>query len=131
MNKPRLRFFLDEGVPRAVGRVLEGFSHEVIYLHQSISPGSSDIVVCAAAEANDAILVAIDGDMREIAKGHGISGGRYKKLSLIKLSCNETQAAARISQFIALIEEEWRLSESKTARRMFVDLSDSRITIFR
>lgn len=131
MKKPRLRLFLDEGVPRAVGRKLDDLGHDVIYLHEAIALGSSDLLVCAAAEANSAILVALDGDMRQIAKGHGVSNGRYKKLSLIKLSCSEVQAAARIEQFIELIESEWRLSNEKVGRRLFVDVSDSRITIFR
>jgi predicted nuclease of predicted toxin-antitoxin system len=122
---------LDEGVPRAVGRVLESLEHEVIYLHQAIAPGSSDLIVCAAAEANESILVALDGDMREIAKGHGVSGSRYKKLSLIKLSCNETNAASRVRQFIELIEAEWRISDAKASRRLFIDISEGRITIYR
>ena len=131
MRKERLRFFLDEGVPRAVGKFLETAGHEVIYLTEAIAPGSSDLLVCAAALANEAILVALDGDMREIAKNHGVGNSRYKKLSLIKLSCNETVAASRLSQFMELIETEWKIASTKASRRLFVDLSESRITVYR
>jgi predicted nuclease of predicted toxin-antitoxin system len=123
--------FLDEGVPRSVGRLFESNGHTVIYLEQAVDRGSSDPIVATAAQANACILVALDGDMREIAKKNGVSNSRYKKLSLIKLSCNETQAANRVLQFLALIESEWKISTEKSARRLFIDISDSRITIHR
>jgi predicted nuclease of predicted toxin-antitoxin system len=126
-----LRLFLDEGVPRSVGRAFESSGHAVIYLEQAVERGSTDPIVAIAAQANDCILVALDGDMREIAKKNGVSNSRYKKLSLIKLSCNETQAANRIAQFMKLIESEWHISEEKFSRRLFIDISDSRITIYR
>jgi predicted nuclease of predicted toxin-antitoxin system len=123
--------FLDEGVPRSVGRILEASGHTVIYLEQAVDRGSSDPIVATAAQANECILVALDGDMREIAKRNGVSNSRYKKLSLIKLSCNETQAANRISQFLPLIVSEWEISDEKLSRRLFIDVGDSRITIYR
>lgn len=118
-------------MPRSVGRFLEASGHNVIYLEQAVDRGSSDQIVVAAAQANDSILVALDGDMREIARRNGVSNSRYKNLSLVKLSCNETQAANRLKQFLPLIESEWLLAEEKLARKLFVDISDSRITIFR
>jgi predicted nuclease of predicted toxin-antitoxin system len=122
---------LDEGVPRSVGRVFEANGHTVIYLEQAIDRGSSDQIVATAAQANDCILVALDGDMRETAKKNGVSNSRYKKLSLIKISCNETQAANRVSQFMQLIASEWHISDEKLSRRLFIDVGDSRITIYR
>jgi predicted nuclease of predicted toxin-antitoxin system len=100
-------------------------------LEQAVERGSTDPIVVIAAQANDCILVALDGDMREIAKKNGVSNSRYKKLSLIKLSCNETQASNRVSQFLQLIESEWQIAEEKLSRRLFIDISDSRITIYR
>ena len=120
--RPRLRFLLDEGVPLSVGRALEEHGHEVIYLWEATPRGSDDPVVCAAALANDAILVALDGDMKTIARGHGISSRRFARLSLIKLSCSEPSAMARISGAMSLIESEWRFSEGKAARRLFVEI---------
>lgn len=114
-----------------MGRVFEANGHTVIFLEQAVDRGSSDQIVATAALANDCILVALDGDMREIAKRNGVSNSRYKKLSLIKLSCNETQAANRVSQFLQLIASEWLISDEKVSRRLFIDISDSRITIYR
>lgn len=131
MTSKALRLFLDEGVPRSVGRAFESRGHIVIFLEQAVDRGSSDPIVAAAAQANDCILVALDSDMRTIAKKNGVSNSRYKKLSLIKLSCNESQAANRVASFLTLIESEWQISEEKFARRLFVDIGDQRITIYR
>lgn len=131
MSKVSLRFFLDEGVPKSVGLLLRSEGHTVIFLEDAIARSSEDQVVAAAAMFNDCILVALDGDMRAIAKGNGISNSRYKSLSLLKLSCNEVQASARVKQFLPLIISEWFVSEEKLARRLFIDIGDSRVTVYR
>jgi predicted nuclease of predicted toxin-antitoxin system len=117
--------FLDEGVPVSVGRVFETRGHEVIYLAEALQPGSPDPLVCAAAEANDAILVAHDGDMREHARRHGVGQRRFRRLSLIKLSCRESQAARRVDEAMALIEAEWERSQGSDDRRIFVEIKKS------
>jgi predicted nuclease of predicted toxin-antitoxin system len=124
-SRPVLRFFLDEGVPLSVGRALVNAGHQCIYLSESVAPGSPDQIVCAAAEANDAILVALDGDMKQIARQHGVSNKRFKTLSLLKLSCKEPQAASRVEQALTLIEHEWNFSTEKRARRLFVEIGDN------
>ncbi|MEF2071895.1 DUF5615 family PIN-like protein [Consotaella aegiceratis] len=126
-----LRVFLDEGVPDSVGRMFAKHGHTVIYLRDAIAKGSPDLLVCAAAEANDAILVAIDADMKQIAKRHGVGNGRFKKLSLIKFSCTEPQAALRLEQAMSLIEHEWTISKAKAARRLYVEISSSVIRTYR
>ena len=118
----RLRFFLDEGVPHSVGQALDEAGHEVIYLQQVMATGSPDQLVCAVAEANDAILVALDADMKQLARRYGVGSRRYKRLSLIKLSCRETRAAARIKAALTLIEHEWAYSEGNTDRRIFIEI---------
>ncbi len=85
-DRPVLRFFLDEGVPVSVGRVFKAAGHEVMFFDGSMAKGSPDHAVAIFAEINDAILVALDGDMKRIARGYGVGGGRYRRLSLIKLS---------------------------------------------
>jgi predicted nuclease of predicted toxin-antitoxin system len=127
----KLRLFLDEGVPDAVGRQFVAFGHEVIYLRDCIATGSPDDLVCVAAEANEAILVACDGDMRQMVKRFGIGNGRFKKLSLIKLSCPEPQAANRLKEAMTLIEHEWRVSQAKTARRLYIEVSPAVIKTMR
>lgn len=122
----KLKFLLDEGVPNSVGAKLVSLGHEVIYTNTSdvVMRGSPDKLVATAAVANDAILVALDGDMRKIAQGHGYGSKRYKKLSLIKLSCSEPSAATRIEQFMGLIEYEWDCFDEKGNRRIFIEIGD-------
>jgi hypothetical protein len=126
-----LKLFLDEGVPDAVGKAFENAGHEVIYLRDSIATGSPDELVCAAAEANDAILVACDGDMKRLVKRYGVSNGRFKKLSLIKFSCNVPLAASRAAEAMSLIEHEWHISNKKTARRLHIEINTDVIRTFR
>lgn len=79
-------------------------------------------LVCAAAEANDAILVAIDRDMRAIAKRHGVGQNRFRLLSLIKLSCRETRAPERVERAMSLIEHEWKYSAGTSGRRLHIEI---------
>ena len=102
---------------------MEG-GHEVAFLNKELARGSSDHLVCAIADINNAILVALDGDMKRIAQGHGVSSGRYLKLGLIKLSCFEPDAAMRVRAAMSLIEHEWNVTSGSTGRRIFVEISD-------
>lgn len=127
-----MRFFLDEGVPRSVGTVLHERGHEVIYLADAISLGSPDDLVAIAALHNEAILVACDGDMKQMAKKYGISNSRYRNLSLLKITLRHlTQAKHRVEQAMSLIEHEWKVSEGKRARRLFIEIRDEKISTSR
>lgn len=120
-----MKFFLDEGVPVSAGRPLQEAGHEVIYFNESgIAKGSADPMVCLAAQLNDAILVALDGDMRAIAKGNGVSNSRFKSLNLLKLNCRESQAAKRIALSLSLLEHEWAVGKGQV-RRFFVEIGNS------
>lgn len=121
-GRKRLRFFLDEGVADSVGAFLASEGHHVIYLRESIPTGSSDPLVCIAAAQNDAILVAHDADMKGLVKKHGVGNGRFKRLSLIKLSCPEPRAVDRMREAMSLIEHEWAISSSKTSRRLYIEI---------
>lgn len=121
-RKKKLRLFLDEGVPDSVGRIFASFGHEVIYLRDAIEPGSPDTLVCATAEANDAILVACDGDMRELARQHGVGRMRFKKLHLIKLSTEAPKYDGRVKLAMTLIEHEWGICSMKRGSRLFIEI---------
>lgn len=130
-GRPILRLFLDEGVPDSVGHTFLEAGHQVGFLNKSIARGSSDHLVCAIADINNAILVALDGDMKRIAQGYGIGSRRFLRLGLIKLSCFEPDAAKRVRSAMSLIEHEWMISESSEGRRIFVEISDTVIRSFR
>jgi predicted nuclease of predicted toxin-antitoxin system len=88
-------------------------------------------LVCAAAEANDAILVALDGDMKTLAQRRGVGQRRFRKLSLIKISCKATRASDRLTDAMSLIEHEWNHSEGQADRRLFVEIGADVIRTFR
>jgi predicted nuclease of predicted toxin-antitoxin system len=131
VTKQRLRLFLDEGVPASVGREFSDSGHDVIYLKDCIATGSPDDLVCVAAEQNEAILVACDGDMKQLVKRFGIGTSRFAKLSLIKLSVNSPQCAPRIRQAMSLIEHEWNVSEGKSTRRLYIEIKSDVIRTYR
>jgi predicted nuclease of predicted toxin-antitoxin system len=126
-----MRFFLDEGVTVSAGRVLEAAGHEVIFFDRSgLLKGSDDPIVCIAAEANDAILVAHDNDMKTLARGHGITPPRFRTLNLLQLLCREATSPARISEAMSLIEHEWIKGEGRE-RRLHVVIGDTMIRTYR
>ncbi len=63
-------------------------------------------MVCIAAEANDALLVAFDNDMKQLARRHGINLARFKRLNLLKFECEEPRAADRLEAAVSLLEHE-------------------------
>lgn len=130
-DRPSLRLFLDEGVPDSVGHAFMEHGHQVAFLNKELVRGSPDHLVCAIADINNAILVALDGDMKRIAQGHGVGSGKYLKLGLIKLSCFEPNAAARVREAMTLIEHEWNVTAGKEGRRIFIEISDKVIRSFR
>jgi len=94
----RIRALLDAGVPDSVGAVLEEHGHMVIY-HRNVLPEKTpDVVVAATALENEAVLVAIDNDMKQLAQRYGMTarGDKFARLSIIRLCCNETMAAQRL-----------------------------------
>lgn len=126
-----LRFFLDEGVPDSVGRVLVQAGHMVIRHRDALAPGMVDEVVAATALANDAILVALDADMRTIARGYGIGQSRFRTLSLLHLSCSEPRASRRVEEALSLIEHEWLRGSEAGRRRLFIEVGNDVIRVWR
>jgi predicted nuclease of predicted toxin-antitoxin system len=119
-----IRVLLDEGVPDSVGNAFSSNGHEVILHRDVLAQSATDELVCQTALINAAILVAQDKDMRQIAKRFGSPSmnNRFSRLNLIRICCEETQAAKRILQAISFIEHEWKFSCEKVARRLWVDI---------
>lgn len=126
-----LIFFLDEGVPNAVGHALSERGHKVHYGNKELIRGSPDQVVCMAALNQGAILVAADHDMKQIAKANGVTTGRFKTLSLVHLKCRIPGAAAKIRGTISLIEHEWLCREGSQTRRIWLEIQENVIRIVR
>lgn len=128
-----MRFFVDQCVPESVSKKLEEYQHDVTRLREQIAPNSPDSLVAAVSEANDAILVTMDGDFKSIASRYGIGRSRYRRLSLIRFEkCRESLAARRLGEAMSLIEHEWEIAgKLGTDRRMFVVITSSTIRTHR
>ncbi len=127
-----MRFFLDEGVPRSVGRFLASKGFEVLYLEEKTAKGSTDTTVAAVSEANDAILIAFDSDFKSIAQRAGFGHRRFRRLSLLRFEkCRESAAADRLERALSLIEHEWSLGNGDRDRRMFVVIQAAAIRTHR
>jgi predicted nuclease of predicted toxin-antitoxin system len=124
---------LDEGAPDSVGRVFAQRGHTVIYHREVLPQGAPDEVVCAAALTNDAILIAVDGDMKRLAKRYGTTpeNTRFARLSLIRIGCNGALSAQRVDQAMTLIEHEWGFTAAKAARRLWIDIGPHNIRTLR
>ena len=95
--------------------------HELIPFESVVARGSRDELVCIAAEANDAILVAFDNDMKQMARRHGVTPARFKRLHLLKFECDEPMAANRLEEAMSLLEHEWKtLGLRQATRRLFL-----------
>jgi hypothetical protein len=127
----RLRVLLDEGVPQDVGRTFEQHGHEVIPFEDAVRRGARDELVCAAAEANAALLVVYDNDMKQAARRHGVGSARFKRLNLLKFTCPEPMAASRLAEAMSLIEHEWAVAEKSIGRRVYVEISTHVLRTFR
>ena len=111
---------------------LEKCGYEVIRLREKTAPESPDALVAAVSEANNAILVTMDGDFRTIAARAGIGRNRFRKLSLIRFEkCRESKAAARLDAAMSLIEHEWKIGSGERDRRLFVVITADTIRTHR
>lgn len=127
-----MRFFIDHCVPESVAKALESAGREVIRLRTKTAPDSPDTLVAAVAEANSAILVTMDGDFKSIAARTGIGQRRYRRLSLIRFEkCRESQAPARISAALSLIDHEWSVGNGSKDRRIFIVITPEAIRTHR
>lgn len=125
------KFFLDEGVPQSVGHALIENGHEVIFFREAAIPGSPDPIVAEVALQNLAILVAIDSDMKTIARKRGVSNNNYRRLSLLKLSCKETKAASRVIECLPFIELQLKVSNPSSKRQFFVEIGQDVLKIYK
>jgi len=122
---------LDEGVPAGVGFAFIRHGHTLIRFEDVLSRGSPDDLVCKAAEANDAMLVSFDNDMKQLARRHGITPARFKRLNLLKFECEEPSAADRLDGAMSLLEHEWNVAKQGGSRRAFVVIGKQVLRTYR
>jgi Domain of unknown function (DUF5615) len=115
---------LDEGTPAQLAEPFRLRNHGVIMFGEVLSASAKDSVVAATAIQNNAVLIAVDRDMRQLAKrwGNAEDGGRYKQLHLIFIGCNAVLAPKRTEYAMSFIEHEWAIACQKAARRMWVTI---------
>jgi predicted nuclease of predicted toxin-antitoxin system len=130
-SKVILPLFLDEGAPKSVGKFFIDRGHDVTFLAEAIARGSPDLLVAEVAVRSDAILVAVDKDMRQIAKRHGVGSIRFKRLNLLQFRCTAVQSIHRAKEAYSLIEHEWGIARTKTARRFWVEIGNDYIRTHR
>ena len=127
-----LKFYIDENVPRSVGERLASAGYTVILAKEATGEGAADPVVCAAAEANQCVLVSFDKDMRRAAHRSGLGGkARFSMLSLIKFYCFEPDAARRVAEALSLITHEWDYAIGAERRRIFIEIGSTYIRTHR
>jgi predicted nuclease of predicted toxin-antitoxin system len=128
---PKLLVLLDEGVPAEVGNVFRRHGHELIPFKEVLTPGSADDLVCTVAQANNALLVAYDNDMKQYVRRQGQGPDRFKRLHLLKFNCPEPMAAKRLEEAMSLIGNEWAVAHQQVARRVYVEINTHDIRTFR
>lgn len=127
----QLRFMLDASAPESVAKAIEAAGHVAIRHNDVLAESTPDIVVCETAIANDAILVAVDADIKQLTKRFGNQNDRLKKLSMVLISCNSVMAAKRLTQAMSIIELEWRVSQQKVSSRLWLEIANHRFTTYR
>jgi len=131
-GKP-LIVLLDEGTPILSATPFLDRGHQVIYHDDVLSGGASDEVVVATAILNKAALIAVDVDFKRIVKRFGPpnSSEKYSKFDLIFIGCDPVMASKRIEHAMSFIENEWAVSREKASRRLWLDISNHRLTTHR
>jgi hypothetical protein len=76
-------------------------------------------------------LVAFDNDMKQLARRHGVTPARFKRLALLKFECEEPKAADRLEQAMSLLEHEWAVSLQPAMPRLFVIIGKQTLRSYR
>jgi hypothetical protein len=89
---------------------------------------SPDPVVATVGDMDGAILVSCDHDFDAIAPRilKGVRA-RFRKLSRLSIRCAEFHAARRIGEAMELIELEYRTAQSRSDKRMFIEIQTTGI----
>jgi predicted nuclease of predicted toxin-antitoxin system len=126
-----LVFLLDASSPESVAKVIESAGHKAIRHNDVLAERTSDVVVCETAMKNNAILVAVDTDMKRLTRRFKPESDRFKKLSVVHLGCNAVMASKRMEQALSLIAHEFDVSCRKASSRVWMEITNHHFTTFR
>ena len=120
---------LDAGVPVSIGDNFSNAGWKVIYYNDVLAEKVTDDVVCRTAIFNKAALVAVDKDMKQLARRYNKKRqkNQFAKLDLIMFGGSNVKAVKRSEQAISLIEHEWEYANSKPARRLWIEIAEHHI----
>src|SRR4051794_17915049 len=101
---------LDEDAPVQIGDPFAQAGHDVVRHSKLFAPGTADHLIAATAITNNAVLIAVDRDMAQLARRFGGARGspKYPRLHLLLIRCNPVMASKRVDQALGFIEHEWR-----------------------
>lgn len=124
---------MDEGAPAPAAEPFKKAGHSVIEFGEILASGSRDRVVADGAIANNAVLLAVDRDMKQMAKRFGspTDTGRFDGLHILFVCCGPKIAVDRLGQCMTLIEHEWRHACDKKARRFWIEISNHWVKSYR
>lgn len=127
-----MHLLLDHKVPDSVAAVFRARSHTVALLREIMPTDSPDLVVATVGDMDSAVLVSCDRDFDSIAPRilRGMRA-RYRRLSRIAIRCAEFHAARHIEEAMELIELEWRTAQTRSDKRMFIEIQASGIKTIR
>lgn len=126
-----LVFLLDASSPESVAKIIEKAGHKAIRHNDVLAEGATDVVVCETAMKNNAILVAVDNDMKRLTRRFKPENDRFKKLSVIHLGCNAVMASKRMEQALSLVAHEFDVSCRKASSRVWMEINNHHFTTFR
>jgi len=128
-----MSILLDESTPVLAARPFLDENHRVIRHSEVCEPGAPDAEVVAQALLNQAVLLAVDLDMKRFGRrfGKANNGEKYKGLDLVFPACSETLAEKRVAQALSFIKHEWAYKCGKPTRRLWVDIRPHSLTSHR
>jgi predicted nuclease of predicted toxin-antitoxin system len=106
-----IAFLTDNNVPDSVGEILKARGHSVVRIREIMPVDSPDTVVAEAAIHSGQVLISWDKDFMQ----QRFLKERFATLQRVAFSCPEPQAAARLTEVLDRIEDEYR--RAKKARK--------------
>ncbi len=127
-----MRLLVDENVPDSVARFLRERGHTVDLVRESLGQMTPDEFIAWVGDDLAAIVVTVDRDFKQIVQRIPNGGRRrFNALGRISLRCRESQALARMTEFIEDIEREYVRLQTRPDKRLIVEITQTSYRIVR